>query len=138
MPFLDIADLTAGYAGAAILNGVTLGADKGELVSLIGPSGSGKSTLLRVLIGLTPPTSGRVAIDGNVVDYADRASVLALRRWGTLSVPGSVVLLVAAWSFLGSHIYWPVGVLTMLGLAVGFGLLVVARERSRVAVLATV
>ena len=80
MPFLEIANLTAGYAGAAILNGVTLGADKGELVSLIGPSGSGKSTLLRVLIGLTPPTSGRVAIDGNVVDYADKASVLALRR----------------------------------------------------------
>jgi polar amino acid transport system ATP-binding protein len=80
LPFLDIADIAAGYGGQPILNGVTLGADKGELVSLIGPSGSGKSTLLRVLIGLTPPTAGRVSIDGQPVDYRDKAGLLALRR----------------------------------------------------------
>ena len=80
MPFLDIADITAGYGATAILNGVTLSADKGELVSLIGPSGSGKSTLMRVLIGLTPPSSGRVSIDGEAVDYRDKAGLLQVRR----------------------------------------------------------
>ncbi|PZN94366.1 MAG: peptide ABC transporter ATP-binding protein [Alphaproteobacteria bacterium] len=80
MPFLDIVDLSAGYGGAPILNGVNLSVGKGEVISLIGPSGSGKSTLLRVLIGLTAPSSGQVSIDGTPVDYASKASVRALRR----------------------------------------------------------
>ncbi|WP_426169493.1 amino acid ABC transporter ATP-binding protein [Sandarakinorhabdus sp. DWP1-3-1] len=80
MPFLDIVDLSAGYGGAPILNGVNLVVGKGEVISLIGPSGSGKSTLLRVLIGLTAPSSGQVSIDGTPVDYASKASVRALRR----------------------------------------------------------
>jgi hypothetical protein len=37
-----------------------------------------------------------------------------------------VVVLVACWSFADSHIFWPQGVLTMLGFALGFGLLMVA------------
>jgi NitT/TauT family transport system ATP-binding protein len=36
----------------------------GEFVSLLGPSGCGKSTLLRILAGLLPASSGRIAIDG--------------------------------------------------------------------------
>lgn len=80
MPLLDIADLSAGYGGKTILNGVSLTAERGEVVSLIGPSGSGKSTLLRVLIGLTPPSAGMVRIDGTPVDYADKAGRQALRR----------------------------------------------------------
>lgn len=79
MPFLEITDLTAGYGGAPILDRVSLAAEKGEVISLIGPSGSGKSTLLRVLIGLTPPTAGRVSLDGTTVDYTDKTSVRSLR-----------------------------------------------------------
>src|SRR6476620_1706916 len=40
----------------------------GELVALLGPNGSGKTTLLRCLAGLSPIDSGRIAIDGVVVD----------------------------------------------------------------------
>ncbi|MDF2602792.1 amino acid ABC transporter ATP-binding protein [Sphingomonas sp.] len=79
MHHLDVRDLEASYAGNPVLRGVTLSADKGEVVSLIGPSGSGKSTLLRVLIGLTPPTAGAVSIGGTAVDYADKRSLRALR-----------------------------------------------------------
>ena len=80
MPLLDIADLSAGYGGKTILDGLSLTAERGDVVSLIGPSGSGKSTLLRVLIGLTPPTGGTVRIGGDAVDYADKAGLKALRR----------------------------------------------------------
>ncbi len=80
MRHLEITDLTAGYGGKPILRGVSLGVDKGEVVSLIGPSGSGKSTLLRVLIGLMPPSTGDVHVGGEEVDYGKRASVAALRR----------------------------------------------------------
>lgn len=52
------------------------------------------------------------------------ASAVALRRARLRALPGAVVVVLAAVSFLGSHVYWPVGVLTMLGLALGWGLLV--------------
>lgn len=80
MHHLDILDLKASYGREMVLRGVTLSADKGEVVSLIGPSGSGKSTLLRVLIGLTAPAGGTVCVAGEPVDYAHRAGLRALRK----------------------------------------------------------
>ena len=80
MHHLEIRDLTASYGGNPVLRGVSLDADRGEVVSLIGPSGSGKSTLLRALIGLTPPTGGDVRIAGAPVDYRRKESVRELRR----------------------------------------------------------
>ena len=80
MPLLDIDNLSAGYGGKTILDGLSLSAERGDVVSLIGPSGSGKSTLLRVLIGLTPPSAGSVRIGGEAINYADKAGLKALRR----------------------------------------------------------
>jgi polar amino acid transport system ATP-binding protein len=80
LPFLDIADLSAGYGGKTILDGVTLGCEKGSITSLIGPSGSGKSTLLRALIGLTAPSAGAVRLDGQTLDYGSAPALSALRR----------------------------------------------------------
>jgi len=81
---LTIADLAAGYGGTPILNGVSLTAARGDIISLIGPSGSGKSTLLRVLMGLTPASGGQVMLDGQAVDYASRQALTALRRRMTM------------------------------------------------------
>jgi ABC-2 type transport system ATP-binding protein len=39
--------------------------EAGTITGFLGPNGAGKSTTLRMLTGLTPPTSGRVSIDGN-------------------------------------------------------------------------
>ena len=80
MHHLEINNLCCGYGTHQILKGVTLPADKGEVVSLIGPSGSGKSTLLRALIGLTPPSGGEVFVGGSRVDYSSRASLRQLRN----------------------------------------------------------
>jgi hypothetical protein len=61
------------------------------------------------------------------------AAVLALVRapgtWRLLAVLGAVFAVVGAWSFLTSHIYWPFGVATMVMLAIGHTLLVVAATR---------
>jgi peptide/nickel transport system ATP-binding protein len=46
------------------LDGVCLQVDSGEVFGLVGESGSGKSTLARIILGLTPTTSGQVSFDG--------------------------------------------------------------------------
>jgi len=49
------------------LRDIALTVGRGELVALVGPSGCGKSTLLRIIAGLRPPTTGRIAVDGRAV-----------------------------------------------------------------------
>ena len=79
MPHLEIRNLRSAYGTSEVLREVSLVADRGEVIGLIGPSGSGKSTLLRVLIGLTPASQGEVLIAGERVDYRSRKSLRALR-----------------------------------------------------------
>jgi polar amino acid transport system ATP-binding protein len=79
LPDLAIADLCAAYAGRPVLRDVSLRIGSGDVVGIIGPSGSGKSTLLRVLVGLLPPRSGSVVLDGVAIDYRDSSDVRALR-----------------------------------------------------------
>jgi hypothetical protein len=58
------------------------------------------------------------------------ATVALATRAGWRAVPGGLVLVVAGYSFIDSHIFYPRGVLTMLGFAVGFALLAWAAGRS--------
>ena len=64
-PLLNVADLSAGYNGAAVLNGVSLHVNKGETVAVIGGNGAGKTTLIRAMAGMVGVTGGTVAFDGN-------------------------------------------------------------------------
>jgi NHLM bacteriocin system ABC transporter ATP-binding protein len=50
--------------GPLTLDDVSLHAEPGERIALVGPSGSGKSTILRLLLGFETPSSGVVRIDG--------------------------------------------------------------------------
>ena len=58
----------------------TLTADPPQIVSLVGESGSGKSTIARSILGLQPPTAGRVAYCGKDVYHLTRAEYDAYRR----------------------------------------------------------
>lgn len=79
MPQLEIVDLKANYGAQTVLERINLSVEKGEIVSLIGASGSGKSTLLRVLMGLLTPIAGNVRINGQTIDYKDRAQLGRIR-----------------------------------------------------------
>ena len=54
------------------LDGVSLSAEEGEFLAIIGTSGSGKTTLLNLLGGLDIPTSGGVWIRGNSLKDMDK------------------------------------------------------------------
>nr|WP_255670750.1 oligopeptide/dipeptide ABC transporter ATP-binding protein [Cognatishimia sp. F0-27] len=61
------------------VNGVSLTLDPGRTLGVVGESGCGKSTLIRAIAGLTPLDRGQVLLDGEPVDYANRASLQRLR-----------------------------------------------------------
>jgi len=62
------------------LRGVNLQIARGEFVSIVGPSGCGKSTLLNLLGGLSLPTKGNIAIDGNDLAQLSAERIAELRR----------------------------------------------------------
>ncbi len=55
-----------------ILKGISFTASPGEIIGVIGPSASGKSTLARLLVGVWPPHSGKVRLDGSDVYLWDK------------------------------------------------------------------
>ena len=68
---LDMTDVSFKYPGTRrrVLRGVTIRAEPGQSIAVVGPSGSGKSTLLRLLVRLFDVDSGSVKIDG--IDVRD-------------------------------------------------------------------
>lgn len=63
MPLLSAQSLTKRYPGALALDGLTVDLEPG-VIGFVGANGAGKSTFLRVLLGLTPPTSGSATVLG--------------------------------------------------------------------------
>ena len=70
------------FGGKQVLRGVTLEVPKGESMVIIGGSGSGKSVTLKCILGLVPPDSGLITLDGQPVDKGDHDAFLA--RFGML------------------------------------------------------
>ncbi|CAE6772432.1 sulfonate ABC transporter ATP-binding protein [Burkholderia sp. ST111] len=62
-PLLQVRAVSKRYEARAVLDRVTFGIRRGEIVSLVGPSGCGKSTLLRVLAGLDRDFEGEILLD---------------------------------------------------------------------------
>jgi ABC-type bacteriocin/lantibiotic exporter with double-glycine peptidase domain len=60
-----------------ILDDISLHAEPGEFIALVGPSGSGKSTIMRLLLGLETPASGAIYYDRQDLSRLD---VVAVRR----------------------------------------------------------
>ncbi len=65
MQVLKTENLIKAYRGRRVVNEVSLGIGQGEVVGLLGPNGAGKTTTFYVIVGLTPPDSGHVFLDGD-------------------------------------------------------------------------
>jgi branched-chain amino acid transport system ATP-binding protein len=64
---LEVRELNTFYDQSHILQGVSLGVDRGEIVCLLGRNGVGKSTTLKSIIGLVTPRSGEIIFKGQNV-----------------------------------------------------------------------
>ena len=66
-PALVVEDLHKSFGDVEVLRGVSLVAQTGDVISMLGASGSGKSTLLRCINLLEIPNSGNVAVHGETI-----------------------------------------------------------------------
>ena len=64
----------------AVVDRVSLAIETGETLGLVGESGSGKTTVARMILGLTPPTSGTVLVKGIDIARASRSELQHIRR----------------------------------------------------------
>lgn len=64
---LDIQSISFSFGNTPLINELSLSADEGEIVALIGISGSGKTTLFRLIAGLLQPQKGKITIQGQTI-----------------------------------------------------------------------
>jgi branched-chain amino acid transport system ATP-binding protein len=81
---LDVAGLDVAYDGMRALQDVSLRADAGTIVALVGANGAGKTSLLRALSGLVRATQGTIRFDG---DDITREPAHRIVRRGIAHVP---------------------------------------------------
>src|SRR5690625_487674 len=79
MTFFEVRDLVSYYGKVEVVSHVSIYADRGETVALLGRNGAGKSALMRSIMGLVPPRhhSGRVRLEG--VDVTGRPTYVIAR-----------------------------------------------------------
>ena len=61
---LDLTDLSSGYGETQVLHGLSLRAEPGRVLAILGRNGAGKSTTLKTIMGLLPARGGSVTFDG--------------------------------------------------------------------------
>ena len=71
-PAVRLDDVSITRGGRTIWSDGTFSLDRGAVVAVIGPNGSGKTTLLQMLLGLLPPTGGRIEVLGGSPARGDR------------------------------------------------------------------
>jgi ABC-2 type transport system ATP-binding protein len=63
---IEVQGLTRKYGSFTAVDDVSFVCQPGTVTGFLGPNGAGKTTTMRVMVGLTPPTSGRVTIGGHL------------------------------------------------------------------------
>jgi branched-chain amino acid transport system ATP-binding protein len=75
---LAVEDLDVYYGAVHALKGVSLKAQPGEIVTLIGANGAGKTTLLRSISGIVPSRAGRVLFEGRDITKMPAHEIVGL------------------------------------------------------------
>lgn len=85
MQTLATEEIGKSYKGRRVVNGVSLHVGQGEVVGLLGPNGAGKTTSFYMIVGLTPPDTGRILLDG--ADITSVPMYLRARNYGISYLP---------------------------------------------------
>jgi len=75
---LELKDITKRFPGVLANDRISIAADRGEVLGLLGENGAGKTTLMNILSGLYRPDSGEILIDGEPRTFDDpREAIVA-------------------------------------------------------------
>lgn len=85
MQTLATDEIGKSYRGRRVVSAVSLHVNQGEVVGLLGPNGAGKTTTFYMIVGLTPPDSGKVTLDGQ--DITATPMYLRARNFGVSYLP---------------------------------------------------
>ncbi|HEY2363184.1 MAG TPA: LPS export ABC transporter ATP-binding protein [Terriglobales bacterium] len=85
MQTLATDEIAKSYRGRRVVNGVSLHINQAEVVGLLGPNGAGKTTSFYMIVGLVPPDSGRILVDGQ--DISNVPMYLRARNFGISYLP---------------------------------------------------
>ena len=75
---LEVKNIHCAYDAVAVIHGISLEVNEGELVAIIGANGAGKSTTMRTIAGLMHPTSGTISFMGE--DISRTSASKAIRK----------------------------------------------------------
>jgi ABC-type transporter Mla maintaining outer membrane lipid asymmetry ATPase subunit MlaF len=89
---IELRDVYKALGGHPVLQGVSLRADPGKVLCVIGRSGAGKSVLTRLAIGLLAPDAGEVWLLGRRIDGLSGAKLRRARRGAALVLQGAALL----------------------------------------------
>ncbi len=90
-PIIKVRNFTAAYDGDVIINDISFDVHAGEVFVILGGSGCGKSTLLKHMIGLYPPASGSIVIEGgDLVTAEGEERLQILNRIGVMYQSGAL------------------------------------------------
>jgi branched-chain amino acid transport system ATP-binding protein len=64
---LDLTDISSGYGETQVLHGLSLKAEPGRVLAILGRNGAGKSTTLKTIMGLLPVKGGSVSFEGKKI-----------------------------------------------------------------------
>jgi lipopolysaccharide export system ATP-binding protein len=85
MQTLATDEVAKSYRGRRVVNGVSLHINQAEVIGLLGPNGAGKTTTFYMIVGLLPPDSGRILVDGE--DISSVHMYLRARNYGIRYLP---------------------------------------------------
>ena len=80
MSFFAVENLTAGYGGRPVLDGVCFAVEPGRIVGVVGANGSGNTTLLNVISGFIRADGGKVILDGQDILTGEENEIAEIRQ----------------------------------------------------------
>ncbi|MCD6317987.1 LPS export ABC transporter ATP-binding protein [Candidatus Aerophobetes bacterium] len=66
---LQVENLSKVYRKIPVVNGISIKVEKGQVVGLLGPNGAGKTTTFHMIVGLIPPSGGRIFLNGEEITH---------------------------------------------------------------------